>query len=47
MNKYEKEVEKVLLDNERDILKSLEKVYTEALANIKGRISPPGKDGYT
>ena len=39
MNKYEKEVEKVLLDNERDILKSLEKVYTEALANIKGRIS--------
>lgn len=38
MNKYEKEVEKQLLDNEREILKKLQKSYTEALANIKSRI---------
>lgn len=39
MNKYEKEVEKQLLDNEKEILKELQKSYTEALANIKARIS--------
>lgn len=39
MNKYEKEVEKKLLDNEKEILKELQKSYTEALADIKSRIS--------
>ncbi len=39
MNKYEKEIEKQLLDNEKEILKELQKSYTEALADIKARIS--------
>lgn len=39
MNKYEKEVQKVLLDNEKEILEELEKTYTKALATIKSRIN--------
>lgn len=39
MNKYEKEVEKQLLDNEKEILKELQKSYTEALSSIKTRIN--------
>lgn len=38
MNKYEKEVQKQLLDDEKKILKELEKTYTNALATIKARI---------
>lgn len=39
MNKYEKEVEKQLLDNEKEILKELQKSYTGALSSIKTRIN--------
>lgn len=39
MNKYEKEVQKALLDNEKEILEELEKTYTKALATIKSRIN--------
>lgn len=39
MNKYEKEVQKQLLANEKKILKELEKNYTDALVTIKSRIS--------
>lgn len=39
MNKYEKEVQKQLLDNEKQMLKELEETYTKALASIKKRIS--------
>ena len=38
INKYEKEVEQALLNNEKDVLKQLENTYIKALADIKGRI---------
>lgn len=38
MNKYEKEVEQVLMNNEKNVLKQLEHTYIEALADIKGRL---------
>ena len=38
MNKFEKEVEQVLLNNEKDVLKQLEQTYVKALADIKGRL---------
>ena len=38
MNKYEKEVEQVLLNNEKDVLKQLEQTYVKALADVKGRL---------
>ena len=38
MNKYEKEVEQVLLNNEKNVLHQLEQTYIKALADIKGRI---------
>lgn len=38
MKKVEKEVEQVLLNNEKDVLKQLEQTYIKALADIKGRL---------
>jgi len=38
MNKYEKEVEEILLNNEKGALKQLEQTYIKALADIKGRL---------
>ena len=38
MNKYEKEIENTLLDNEKNVLKQLEQTYIQALADIKGRL---------
>lgn len=38
MNKYEKEVEQVLLRNEKDVLKQLQQTYIQALADVKGRL---------
>ena len=38
MNKYEKEVEQVLLNNEKDVLKQLQQTYIQALADVKGRL---------
>lgn len=38
MKKVEKEVEQILLNNEKDVLKQLEQTYVKALADIKGRI---------
>ena len=38
MNKYEKEIEQILLNNEKDVLKQLEQTYIKALADIKGRL---------
>lgn len=38
MNKYEKEVEQVLLNNEKDVLKQLQHTYIQALADVKGRL---------
>lgn len=38
MNKFEKEVEQVLLKNEKDVLKQLQQTYIQALADIKGRL---------
>ena len=38
MNKYEKEIEQVLLNNEKDVLKQLQQTYIQALANVKGRL---------
>ena len=38
MNKYQKEVEKLLLDNEMKILEKLKKNYTVALKDVKQRI---------
>ncbi len=38
MNKYEKEVEKTLLNNEKNVLKLLENTYIQALADVKGRL---------
>lgn len=38
MNKTEKEVEQVLLNNEKDVLKQLQNTYIKALADVKGRL---------
>ena len=38
MKKAEKEVEQILLNNEKDVLKQLEHTYIQALADIKGRL---------
>ncbi len=38
MKKAEKEVEQILLNNEKDVLKQLEQTYVKTLADIKGRI---------
>ncbi len=38
MKKAEKEVEQILLNNEKDVLKQLERTYIQALADIKGRL---------
>lgn len=38
IKKAEKEVEQILLNNEKDVLKQLEQTYVKALADIKGRI---------
>ena len=38
MNKFEKEVEQVLLNNEKDVLKQLQQTYIQALADVKGRL---------
>ncbi len=38
MNKYEKEIEKVLLDNEKEILKKIKKSYAEALEKVNQRL---------
>ena len=38
MYKVEKEIEQVLLNNEKDVLKQLEQTYIKALADIKGRL---------
>lgn len=38
MKKVEKEVEQVLLNNEKGVLKQLEQTYIKALADIKGRL---------
>ena len=38
MNKYEKEIEQTLLNNEKAVLKDLEKIYIKALADIKARL---------
>ena len=38
MKKVEKEVEQVLLNNEKDVLKQLEQTYIKALADVKGRL---------
>ena len=38
MNKYEKEIEKTLLNNEKVTLKQLEQTYTRALSDIKARL---------
>ena len=38
MKKAEKEVEQILLNNEKDVLKQLEQTYIQALADIKGRL---------
>lgn len=38
MKKVEKEIEQVLLNNEKDVLKQLEQTYIQALADIKGRL---------
>ena len=38
MYKVEKEVEQVLLNNEKNVLKQLEQTYVKALADIKGRL---------
>lgn len=38
MNKSDKEVEKVLLNNEKGMLKQLETTYTQALADVKSRL---------
>lgn len=38
MNKYEKEVQKQLLEDEKKVLEDLEKTYTNALVTIKARI---------
>lgn len=38
MKKVEKEVEQVLLKNEKNVLKQLEQTYIKALADIKGRL---------
>ena len=39
MNKYDKEILKVLLDNEAALLKDLQKVYAAALADIKRNVN--------
>lgn len=39
MNKYEKEVQKTLLNNEKEVLEELEKTYVKSLSTIKARIS--------
>lgn len=38
MYKYEKEVEQILLSNEKSMLKQLEQTYIKALGDIKGRL---------
>lgn len=38
MKKVEKEVEQVLLNNEKGVLKQLEQTYIKALADVKGRL---------
>lgn len=38
MKKVEKEIEQVLLKNEKDVLKQIQNTYTKALADVKGRI---------
>ena len=38
MNKYEKEVEQTLLNNEKGVLKQLQQTYIQALADVKGRL---------
>lgn len=38
LNKQQKEVQQVFLDNEKKVLKELEKTYKEALAEINGKI---------
>lgn len=38
MNKYEKEVEKTLLKNEKNVLKQIQEIYIQALADVKGRL---------
>lgn len=38
MNKVEKEIEQVLLNNEKGVLKQLETTYIKALADVKGRL---------
>ena len=38
MNKIEKEVEQVLLNNEKVVLKQLQQTYIQALADVKGRL---------
>ena len=38
MNKYEKEVEKTLLNNEKQVLTLLQNTYIKALADVKGRL---------
>lgn len=39
MTKYDKEIEQVALKNEKEILKQLENTYTQALADIKKRVT--------
>lgn len=38
MNKRQKEIQQLFIDNEKDVLKKLEKTYRDALAEIEGRI---------
>ena len=38
INKYEKEVEQALMNNEKEMLKQLETTYVKALADVKGRL---------
>ena len=38
MNKYEKEIQQIFLDNEKDVLKNLEENYKDALGEINSKI---------
>ena len=38
MDKYNKEIEQTLLNNEKAMLKQLETTYVKALADVKGRL---------
>lgn len=47
MNKYQIEVEKWQLENEKQILEELKNNYAKALADVKGRIKELSSDGLT